>query len=403
MKDRNLCPLNLLSKVFNVKHHLLNLVSHFLFFIGGFTLGVLLTSSYLRNTSLTLQIDQFSIATSSLPSNNSNSQMLVPTNVKAPTSYMSHVRIGLKAYLEPPNVTHDMNDEELLWRASTAPRISEYPFHRVPKVAFMFLTKGPVHLAPLWEKFFKGHQGLYSIYVHSDPSYNASSHPESPVFQGRRIPSQKVKWAQVNMIEAESRLIANALLDISNQRFVLLSEACIPLYNFSTIYTYLLNSQETFVEVYDDPSSVGRGRYNSSYYPILDQWRKGSQWVEIDRDIAIEVVSDRTYLPAFRLGNRSCFADEHYSPTFVNLKFSAKNLNRSVTWVNWSTRGPHPVEYNSSSAELLNTLRNGNGQRCLYNRRRSNVYFLFARKSRPSALDSLLRLAPKIMHFNTDS
>lgn len=70
------------------------------------------------------------------------------------------------------------------------PRISEYPFHRVPKVTFMFMTRGPVVLAPLWEKFFKGHRGLYSIYVHSKPSYNASSHPESPVFHGRRIPSQ---------------------------------------------------------------------------------------------------------------------------------------------------------------------------------------------------------------------
>ena len=70
-----------------------------------------------------------------------------------------------------------------------APRIDEYPFDRVPKIAFMFLTKGPVTMAPLWEKFFKGHEGLYSIYVHSNPSYNESV-PEGPLFQGRRIPSK---------------------------------------------------------------------------------------------------------------------------------------------------------------------------------------------------------------------
>lgn len=70
-----------------------------------------------------------------------------------------------------------------------APRINKYPFDRVPKIAFLFLTKGPVLMAPLWEKFFKGHQGLYSIYVHSSPSYN-ESYPESPVFHGRRIPSK---------------------------------------------------------------------------------------------------------------------------------------------------------------------------------------------------------------------
>lgn len=72
-----------------------------------------------------------------------------------------------------------------------APKIPEYPFKRVPKVAFLFLTRGPVLLAPLWEKFFKGHEGFYSIYVHSSPSFNQSeAEPEGSVFYGRRIPSQ---------------------------------------------------------------------------------------------------------------------------------------------------------------------------------------------------------------------
>jgi hypothetical protein len=98
-------------------------------------------------------------------------------------------RVGLKEHLKVPDVKHDMDEKELLWRASMTPRIREYPFDRVPKVAFMFLTKGPVLMAPLWERFFQGHEGLYSIYVHSSPSYNESE-PESPVFHGRRIPSK---------------------------------------------------------------------------------------------------------------------------------------------------------------------------------------------------------------------
>lgn len=97
--------------------------------------------------------------------------------------------MGLEEFLKPPEVMHDMDDEELLWRASMMARIKKFPFQRVPKIAFMFLTKGPVYLAPLWEEFFKGNEGLYSVYVHSDPSYNHSS-PEPPAFHGRRIPSK---------------------------------------------------------------------------------------------------------------------------------------------------------------------------------------------------------------------
>jgi hypothetical protein len=82
-----------------------------------------------------------------------------------------------------------MTDEELLWRASFAPRARGYPFRRVPKVAFMFLAHGPLPLAPLWERFFRGHEGRYSIYVHTMPAYRANFTADS-VFYRRQIPSK---------------------------------------------------------------------------------------------------------------------------------------------------------------------------------------------------------------------
>jgi hypothetical protein len=97
---------------------------------------------------------------------------------------------GLERWTRPPpRVEHAMTDEELLWRASFAPRVRGYPFRRVPKVAFMFLTRGPLPLAPLWERFFRGHEGRYSIYVHALPSYHANFTSES-VFDRRQIPSK---------------------------------------------------------------------------------------------------------------------------------------------------------------------------------------------------------------------
>lgn len=98
--------------------------------------------------------------------------------------------IRLERWIKPPsNLLHSMGDEELFWRASLAPRIKKYPFNRVPKIAFVFLTKGPLPLAPLWERFFKGHSGLYSIYIHSLPSYQADF-PSTSVFYRRQVPSQ---------------------------------------------------------------------------------------------------------------------------------------------------------------------------------------------------------------------
>ncbi|KAK4788166.1 hypothetical protein SAY86_019485 [Trapa natans] len=367
------------------------ILSYFIFFGCGLTVGVIFSFN-LKNISLSLNITQLSH--SSAPAAHAG-------DGTPPLSARS--RVGLSEFLKPPYMMHDMEDEELLWRASMmAPRISKYPFRRVPKVAFMFLTKGPVLLAPLWELFFKGHEGLYTIYVHPSPSWNGSE-PEGSVFSGRRIPSQEVEWGKASMVEAERRLLANALLDVSNERFLLLSESCIPLFNFSTVYSYLTNSSTSFVEVYDLPGPVGRGRYSHLMYPSISlrDWRKGAQWFEMGRALAVEVVSDTTYFPMFQqFCKHSCYADEHYLPTFVSMRFPGTTSNRTLTWVDWSKGGPHPNRFVRTDVhpDFLELLRSGS--QCEYNGNTTGVCYLFARKFTPNALDRLLRFAPKIMHFN---
>lgn len=84
-----------------------------------------------------------------------------------------------------------MSDTELFSLASSVPKIQDFPSYKqqVQKVAFMFLTPGSLPLSPLWEMFFKGHEGLYSIYVHPHPSFN-DTYPQDSVFYGRAISSQ---------------------------------------------------------------------------------------------------------------------------------------------------------------------------------------------------------------------
>lgn len=87
---------------------------------------------------------------------------------------------------------HQMEDPELLWRASMVPNLGGENLpskFKTKKIAFMFLVRGPLPLAQLWEMFFKGYEHLYTIYVHSHPSYNESL-PNNSVFHGRRIPSK---------------------------------------------------------------------------------------------------------------------------------------------------------------------------------------------------------------------
>ncbi|KAH9303181.1 hypothetical protein KI387_014764, partial [Taxus chinensis] len=231
------------------------------------------------------------------------------------------------------NLTHNMTDNELFWRASLVPNREEYPFKLVPKVAFMFLAKGHLPLLPLWEKFFHGHQRLYSIYVHSLPGYELQLSPES-VFYRRQIPNKVTGWGRMSICDAERRLLANALLDFSNFRFVLLSESCIPLFNFTTVYSHLIKSRHSFVDSFDNEGRYGRGRYNRSMEPEvkLDEWRKGSQWFEVERKLAIAIISDNIFYPKFEKfctlnSNPKCYPDEHYIPTMLSIRFGSLLAN----------------------------------------------------------------------------
>lgn len=371
---------------------------YLLVFCLGLAGGIAAATYLLRRGNAGFQFNQYLVTNSSGSGSALRALPPQPVSQESKKNATPPGRIGLSEFLRPPEAGHDMRDEELLWRASMVPRVRKLPFAMAPKVAFLFLTRGPLPMAPLWEIFFKGNEGLYSIYVHPDPSYNASFASDS-VFYNRQIPSKGVGWGEFSMVAAERRLLGNALLDLSNQRFVLLSESCIPLFNFSTVYSYLLGTNETFVEVYDDPSGVGRGRYNPRMRPqvTLRQWRKGSQWFEMNRDLAVEVVSDAKYAPLFESYCKpACYSDEHYIPTMVGIKFWRVNSNRTVTWVDWSVWGPHPGHFGPQDLTLKTVEKLRYGRQCRYNGHATNMCYMFARKVLPNAVDVLLNFAPAL-------
>ncbi|KAE8691972.1 hypothetical protein F3Y22_tig00110864pilonHSYRG00271 [Hibiscus syriacus] len=295
------------------------------------------------------------------------------------------------------------DDRELMRRAVVVcPNVTESSENLTPKVAFMFLSRGSLPLAPLWEKFFMGNEGLYSIYIHKSPEF-VDEPSVTSMFYKRKIPSKPVQWRSATMVDAERRLLANALLDCANERFVLLSEACIPLVNFTTVYNYLIHTNQSFIGSFDDPRPTGHGRYNKRMLPkvSLADWRRGSQWFEVNRKLTLNIISDEIYYPLFRnYCNPPCYVDEHYVPTLVNKISPELNTNRSITWVDWSKGGPHPTQYvrKDVSMELLNRIRQGFD--CSYNGQTRSICFHFARKFHPNTLETLLRMAPALLGFN---
>ncbi|KAK3039653.1 hypothetical protein RJ639_026994, partial [Escallonia herrerae] len=259
-------------------------------------------------------------------------------------------------------------------------RIRADAFVGSPKVAFLFLARRDLPLDFLWQAFFENADvANFSIYIHSEPGFvfDESSTRSAFFYNRQLINSIKVGWGESSMIGAERLLLEAALDDPANRRFVLLSDSCVPLYNFSYIYNYLMASPRSFVDSFLDKKE---GRYNPkmSYAIRKKKWRKGSQWITLIRRHAEVVADDDVIFPAFKKfckrrppidaskgkqnsklqKQHNCIPDEHYMQTLFAIKDLEGELERrTVTYTLWNesatkleTKGWHPVTFNYANA-----------------------------------------------------
>lgn len=268
--------------------------------------------------------------------------------------------------------------ETLLSRRRSFSR--EVVFSGPPKIAFLFLVRRGLPLDFLWGSFFENaDMGNFSIYVHSEPGFEFDeSTTRSRFFYGRQLKNSiQVIWGESSMIEAERLLLDAALEDPANQRFVLLSDSCVPLYNFSYIYSYLMASPRSFVDSFLD---VKEGRYHPKMSPVIpkDKWRKGSQWIALIRSHAEVIVDDVVILPVFKKlckrrppldaskgklniklqKQHNCIPDEHYVQTLLSMSELEGELERrTVTYTVWNqsatkmeNKGWHPKTFSYANA-----------------------------------------------------
>ncbi|GKV00355.1 hypothetical protein SLEP1_g13051 [Rubroshorea leprosula] len=313
----------------------------------------------------------------------------------------------------PPAPARAYTDEEIASRVVIREILKTSPTKsKNSKIAFMFLSPGSLPFEKLWDKFFNGHEGKFSVYVHASK--------ERPVhvsryFLNRDIRSDEIVWGKISMIDAERRLLANALKDPDNQHFVLLSDSCVPLHTFEYVYNSLMYANISFIDCFQDPGPHGNGRYSDHMLPEVQKkdFRKGAQWFSMIRQHAVIVVADSLYYSKFRdyckpgLEGKNCIPDEHYLPTFFHMLDPVGIANWSVTHVDWSERKWHPKLYKAPdiTLELLKNItsideskhvtsddkREEQVQACLWNGIKRPCY-LFARKFHPGALDKLLKL-----------
>lgn len=264
-------------------------------------------------------------------------------------AHVKDVQEQLLATLRGP--TAKLRPPEVLPRAPNACAAAA----GVPKVALLFLTDGALPHARTWEAWLCGAAGvlpaeapgcgvaacaapsplqhLFTLYLHLPPAANTSSLSPlwSAALTGRRVAQE---WGSRSTLAATRYLLEEAFRDPSNQRFVLLSSAHVPLWHPLVTWRQMTGEQRSRVEARRRPDAetdawrwVSRMAEPPHAFPRA-HWRKSSRWFVLTRPHARAVLADSAVYRTFEAhcnsgwdeawgAWRECPAEEHYVPSLL--------------------------------------------------------------------------------------
>jgi hypothetical protein len=215
------------------------------------------------------------------------------------------------------------------------------------KIGLLFLTVGDVPHSVLWQQWLAGAEGRYAIFMH--PKY--PDQVFSPLFADKIIPNR----VQINHgsvfpyngdLGGHLAMLKEALLDTDIDKFVMLTESCMPIRPFDTVYETLTADAKSWLCHYPDAPPYPQGRFERltqpSQSPIDHRYWFCSEFQSaLTRPHAQILINQQPqYFDAFRTVPGAC---ENYAPTMLamaGVDLDAETTGYSCTFVDWTTGRP---------------------------------------------------------------
>jgi len=222
------------------------------------------------------------------------------------------------------------------------------------KIAFCFLTYENISKPELWNNFFFNKNSKCNIYIHNKyPFIDNNYHFEKYCIDN----CVETKYAHISLIKATTELFKNAMADSENEYFVLLSESCIPLYNFDYIYNII---QEMNTNIIQSVCNNNMERFNdltNQNFFNKNNFAKQNACMILNRSTAnFFIKNDFTYL----FSDNFYAPDEHY---FVNLlnKYNIPYVNSNINYSywEWNHTGRPKTYYQLTYDEIKDVKSNG--------------------------------------------
>ena len=182
------------------------------------------------------------------------------------------------------------------------------------KIAFLFLIYDEIDQEELWHTFLrKIERSRYSVYVHY--KYNKPLKYFESCRLDETVPTD---YADLSLVKAQNMLLREALKDHQNERFVFLSNTCIPLKKFDHIYNKLFSQDMCYFNMSKNEHIFENGRGDKlERYFGREKVKKASQWSILTREVAQVLANSDDLLEMIYESGKGGLADEYFYISYL--------------------------------------------------------------------------------------
>ncbi len=224
------------------------------------------------------------------------------------------------------------------------------------KIALCFLVYDKFDCENIWKKWLETNNARFSIYIHSKYSFKTVLNEAINI-----VPTVPTEWGGFSLVKATCKLYEHALKDPANKKFVLLSQACIPLKSPDYIYNFLMKDNMSYYYNYDTTANaLNRFHIVQSRLPLA-KIEKHSQWIIVNREHSQYLIESVPMLETVFTKAGDAIADESWFLIVINmLNKKHETVFKPTTFASWHNieKDWSPFRITNISEEMLTTFVN---------------------------------------------
>jgi len=246
------------------------------------------------------------------------------------------------------------------------------------KVAFCFLVYTTIVRYDIWNTFFeKIDPDKYRVFIH--PKYLSDL---SNLHFTYTIVKNIVKTTSkdnITIVKATLQLLRESYCD-DITHYVFLSQSCIPLYSFDSIYTFLENVQYSILSFITNNKKERYHKLSNSmkkYIPYSTFVKQQPNMILTNQDVMILIKNDMTE----HFKNMPC-PDEHYFINVLLFIMNRKIIRQQVTFCNYDLYKTQAIEFNNVDEMFIKNTRMMGFlfMRKVHNKSNINIHYLLNKK-----------------------